>query len=201
LCATPGAAAAASTFLEFRLLFSPGQHRPAALLVAILTLTGCSPTFNWRALQPEGTPLQALMPCKPETAVRSAPLVAGSSADLHMFSCETGGLRFALAWADMGDVAKVPAALATWRAASLASIRVAAEPGDREQNAWPVAVSGASGVLGVKAEGHDPQGQTVQTRAAYFSRGSLVFQAAIYGARLPDEPVEAFFSGLRLPPG
>jgi hypothetical protein len=200
LCATSGGAVVASTFPEFTLLYSSARRWSAALLVAGLTLAGCSPTFNWRALQPEGTPLEALMPCKPETAVRSAPLVAGSSADLHMFSCETGGLRFALAWADVGDVAKVPAALASWRGASLASIRVAAGPGDNEPPAWPVAVSGVSGVLGVKAEGQDPQGQPVQTRAAYFARGSLVFQAAIYGARLPDEPVETFFSGLRLPP-
>jgi hypothetical protein len=200
LCATPGGAAAASTFPEFRLLYSPGWRWSAALLAMALTLSACSPTFNWREMQPEGTPLQALMPCKPETAVRGAPLVAGSSTDLHMFSCETGGLRFALAWADMGDVAAVPAALVTWRAASLASIRVVPVPGDDDQMAWPVTVAGATSVVGVKAAGQDPQGQPVQTRAAYFSRGSLVFQAAIYGARLPDAPVEAFFSGLRLPP-
>jgi hypothetical protein len=200
LCATSGGAVVTSPFPEFRLLHSSVRRCSAALLVVGLTLAGCSPTFNWRALQPEGTPLEVLMPCKPETAVRSAPLVAGSSVDLHMLSCETGGLRFALAWADVGDVAKVPAALATWRGASLSSIRVATVPGDNEKTTWPVTVSGASGVLGVKAEGQDPQGQTVQTRAAYFARGSLVFQAAIYGARLPDEPVEAFFVGLRLPP-
>jgi hypothetical protein len=200
LCATPVGTAIASTYPEFRLLYSPGRRWSAALLAGVLALTACSPTFNWRELQPAGTPLQALMPCKPETAVRSAPLVAGSSTELHMFSCEAGGLRFALAWADVGDVAVAPAALATWRAASLASIRVVPVPGDGDPMAWPVAVAGASSVLGVKAQGQDPQGQPVQTRAAYFSRGSLVFQAAIYGARLPDAPVEAFFSGLRLPP-
>jgi hypothetical protein len=150
-------------------------------------------------MQPEGTPLQALMPCKPETAVRAAPLAAGSLTDLHMFSCETGGLRFALAWADVGEVAAVPAALGAWRSASLSSIHVGEGLGNAVQTAWPVTVAGASSVVGVMAEGKDPQGQPVQTRAVYFSRGTLVFQAAIYGARLPEAPVEAFFSGLQLP--
>ena len=39
----------------------------------------------------------------------------------------------------------------------------------------------------------------VHSRAAYFSHGTQVFQAAVYGARLDDQAVEAFFSGLGLP--
>ena len=44
----------------------------------------------------------------------------------------------------------------------------------------------------------DAQGQPVQTRAVYFARGTQVFQAAVYGPKLPDEPLDAFFAGLRL---
>ncbi|MCU0926081.1 MAG: hypothetical protein MUF44_08580 [Hydrogenophaga sp.] len=50
----------------------------------------------------------------------------------------------------------------------------------------------------MSAQGKDPQGQAVQTRAVYFAQGTQVFQAAVYGAKLPDEAVEAFFAGLRL---
>lgn len=117
-----------------------------------------------------------------------------------MVSCEAGGLRFALAWADVGDAVLAPTALAAWRSASLSSIHVISAPGDEASTAWPVSVAGTAMVVGVSAQGKDPQGQPVQTRAVYFSRGSLVFQAAIYGVRLPDAPVEAFFSGLQLPP-
>ena len=38
----------------------------------------------------------------------------------------------------------------------------------------------------------------MQTRALYFARGTQVFQAAVYGPRLPDEVLDAFFSGLQL---
>jgi len=170
----------------------------AAWLALLLALGACSPTFNWRELRLDGTPLQALLPCKPESAVRPAPL-AGTPTELHMHSCETGGLRFAVAWADVGDATQVPTALAAWRSASLQSIRVTPTPADDPASRWPVNVAGATTVLGVRAQGLDPQGQPVQTRAAYFAHGTQVFQVAVYGVTLPDEAVDALFAGLRLP--
>ena len=77
---------------------------------------------------------------------------------------------------------------------SLQAIRVApAAAGD-----WAVKLPGADPVQGVSAQGMDPQGQPVQSRAVYFAQGTQVFQAAVYGARLPDEPRDAFFAGLQL---
>jgi hypothetical protein len=166
-------------------------------LAALLTLGACSPTLNWRELRLDGTPLQALMPCKPESATRPVPL-AGTPTELHMHSCETGGLRFAVAWADVGSAAQVPVALAAWRSASLQAIRLAPTPDDDAAQRWVVAVAGAPAVQGVTAQGQDPQGQPVQTRAAYFAQGTQVYQAAVYGARLSDEAVDPFFAGLRL---
>jgi hypothetical protein len=169
----------------------------AAGLAALLSLGACSPTFNWRELRLDGTPLQALMPCKPESATRTVPL-AGTPTQLHMRGCEAGGLRFAVAWADVGDAAQVPVALASWRSASLQAIRVVPPPFDDPSAQWGVTVAGAPAAQGVSAQGQDPQGQPVQTRAAYFAQGTQVYQAAVYGAKLPDEAVDSFFAGLRL---
>lgn len=168
-------------------------HRAAAAAALLLTLPGCSPTFNWRELRVDGTPLLALMPCKPESASRPVPL-GGTSApptELHMHSCEAAGLRFAVAWADVGQAAQVPPALAAWRTASLLAIRATGTD-------WPVKVAGADAVQGVQAQGSNPQGQPVQTRAGYFARGTQVFQVAVYGQPLPDEALDAFFGGLQL---
>jgi len=170
----------------------------AAWLASLLALGACSPTFNWRELRLDGAPLLALMPCKPESATRTVPL-AGAPAELHMHSCETGGLRFAVAWADVGNAAQVPTALDAWRSASLQSIRAVPTPADDPAYGWTVSVAGAPAALGVSAQGQDPQGQPVQTRAAYFAQGTQVFQAAVYGAQLTDEAVDPFFAGLRLP--
>lgn len=173
-------------------------NRAAGLAALLLSVSACSPTFNWRELRVDGTPLLALMPCKPESATRPVPLggAGAAPAELHMHSCEAGGLRFAVAWADVGQPAQVAPALAAWRSASLQAIRVApAAAGD-----WAVKLAGADPVQGVKAQGTDPQGQPVQSRALYFAQGTQVFQAAVYGPRLPDEALDAFFAGLQLSP-
>ncbi|MDO9293692.1 MAG: hypothetical protein Q7U09_19110 [Hydrogenophaga sp.] len=169
----------------------------AAGLAALLAVSACSPTFNWRELRLDGTPLQALLPCKPESATRAVPL-DGTPTELHMHSCEAGGLRFAVAWADVGDVAQVPVALAAWRSASLQAIRVVPPPVEDLSTQWGVTVAGAPAAQGISAQGQDPQGQPVQTRAAYFAQGTQVYQAAVYGAKLSDEAVDGFFAGLRL---
>ena len=170
----------------------------AGLLLA-LGATACSPTLNWRETRVDGTPLQALMPCKPDTAQRSVPML-GTPTELHLLSCEAGGLRFALAWAELADADQLQPALLAWRSASLMAIRVNSPPDDLASTAWPVQVAGAPQVLGVRAQGEDPSGATVQTRAAYFAHGLQVFQAAIYGERLPAEALDTFFGGLKLPP-
>ena len=66
------------------------------LATLLLALSACSPTFNWRELRLEGAPLQALMPCKPETAQRSVPLM-GKPTALHLLACAIGGVQFAIA--------------------------------------------------------------------------------------------------------
>jgi hypothetical protein len=167
-------------------------------LLLALALTACNPTFNWRELRPEGTPLEALLPCKPETADRSVPL-GGSPTVLHMNSCKTGGLTFALAWAEVSDNGAVPAALIDWQRASLAAIRIDPAQHADPSHRWSAKLSGSTLVQGIQAQGTDPQGQPIQTRAVYFARGTQVFQAAIYGPALSDEVSATFFDGLKLP--
>lgn len=169
----------------------------AALAALLLALSACSPTFNWRDWAVEGTPLKATLPCKPEAASRPVPML-GTPVALHMLSCEAGGLRFALAWAEIAEAGQAAQALTAWQGASLQSLRATAAPGDPAL-IWPVGVPGVSQVTGLQAQGVDPQGQPVQARQAYFSRGRQIFQVAVYGERVDAAVTEAFFGGLRLP--
>ena len=76
---------------------------------------------------------------------------------------------------------------------------MAPTPAGDAAHGWAVTVAGAPAVQGLKAaKGQDPQGQPVQTRAVYFAQGTQVYQAAVYGAQLPDDAVDPFFAGLRL---
>jgi hypothetical protein len=164
-----------------------------------LTLAACSPTFNWRELRLDGTPLQALMPCKPESATRALPRDGGAPADLHMHSCDAGGWTFAVAWADLGDAARVPAALAGWRRATLAALQVDPVRSDDPSYSWNAAVPGAQQAVGLVAQGRNHAAESVQVRAVHFARGTQVYQAAVYGTS-PDEEITApFFEGLKLP--
>ncbi len=179
----------------FPILLDRAKRRlkPLAAL-SLLALTACYPTFNWRELRPEGTPLQALLPCKPETAERTVPL-GGVPTVLHMQSCKASGLTFALAWADAADAA---ATLSDWQRASLAAIRVDPALHTDPAHRWTASVAGAQLVQGIAAQGTDPQGQPVQARVVYFARGAQVFQAAVYGTA-SDEVNATFFDGLKLP--
>jgi hypothetical protein len=170
----------------------------ATLLIAAIALSACSPTFNWRELRPAGTALQALMPCKPEHASRMVPL-AGAATEMHLHSCDTGGLSFAVAWVELGDTARVDAALAEWPRASLASLRLGPEVIDSPGAGWALELPGSTSPSGLVVQGTDPAGQAVQMRAAYFARGSQVFQAAVYGPQLPAEVTTTFFEGLQWP--
>jgi hypothetical protein len=165
----------------------------AALPCWVMLVGACSPTYNWRDLRPEGAPLQALMPCKPETATRPVPML-GQPTDLHMYSCEAGGLTFAVAWAEVSGASRASEALAQWQTASLAAIRVAPEAA----TTWVPRVAGADEVHGVHALGSNHQGQAWVTHAAYFSQGSTVYQAAIYGPKMSEQVTTTFFEGLSL---
>lgn len=164
-----------------------------AMASTVWVLVACNPTFNWRELRLEGAPLLALMPCKPETATRPVPMLDQPTV-LHMHSCETGGLTFAVAWAELPDASKAVEAMDQWQAASLAAIRVA--PANAQ--AWGFQLAGVTAQRGLRAEGSDHQGQALQSQTAYFSQGTKVYQAAIYGPRIATDTSATFFDGLSL---
>lgn len=174
-------------------------RRAGSALLAVLLLAACNPVFNWRELRMAGTPLQALMPCKPETATRRVPLDGGAPTELHMHSCDAGGLTFAVSWTELGDPARVPGALGGWRRASLGAVRVDPVRADDPGAQWAMAVPGATQTLGLAAQGSNHQGQALQMRAVHFARGTQVYQAAVYGPAVPDDVASAFFDGLSLP--
>jgi hypothetical protein len=165
----------------------------AVLAASALTLA-CSPTFNWRTTRVEGTPLQASLPCKAESAVRPVAL-PGGAADLSMMACEAGGLRFALGWM------RVPGAdadlLQAWQRASLSTVGKA--PGTGTLDSWAWQVPGATLSQAVQTDGQGPRGEALVVRAVYFVQGDIAYQAAVYGQRPDRAEVAPFFEALRLP--
>lgn len=174
------------------------RFRLAGALSGLLWLAACTPTFNWRTVQADGGAVQALMPCKPDRAEREVPL-GGPPAQMHMMSCDTGGLTFAVAWVDAGDAARAAPALAAWRRATLAAVRADPALADAAAAAWPAVLARADAVQGLAAQGTDHRGQAIAVRAVHAAQGSRLVHAAIYGPSIPPEAAATFFEGLQLP--
>lgn len=173
------------------------SHRFTRFLIAlgcIVLLQACNPSLNWRDVRPEGTGLALLLPCKPDKAQRTVPL-GGSATELNMLGCDAGGATFAVASADIGDAAKVADVLAQWQKLTLANMK--ASPGAQ---VLPLKVTGSapqpSAVL-VKAQGQRADGQAVSGQAAYFAKGTQVFQVVMYAGKAAPEASETFFSNLK----
>ena len=167
---------------------------PAALLGTLLTLSACSPTFNWREARPEGTRLALLLPCKPDKAQKIVPL-GGQNTTLAMLGCDAGGATFAVAVADIGDASRTAEVLGQWQRLSLAAMK-AGTPVAR-----PLKLPGASGPVSVvSAEGRDAKDAPVRLSAAYFAQGTQVFQIVLMGGTPapPADAAETFFSSLKL---
>ena len=187
---------------------------PAALFVAF-ALAACSPAFNWREIRPDNSGLSLLFPCKPEKAEKMVPL-GGPPTNLILLGCDTGGATFAVAMADISDASKVPTVLEQWQNLTLANMNAPLIPVAAASATAAQAVQAVQGTLLtqralikvpganllsppvlVKARGQRPGGGGVTGHAAYFSRGTQVFQVVLYADKVQPEESETFFSSLK----
>jgi hypothetical protein len=167
--------------------------RPLAA-AALLLAAACTPTFNWREVSVQATGLRATFPCKPDTVERRAQFLPGREMVVHATGCEAGGATFAILYGDVGQVEQLRAALVQWKKASLAASksRIESERPYQPAGALPLPESTMT-----RAAGQHGDGSAVQSQAAYFARGTQVFQAVVYAGRIRPEMAEPFFAGLR----
>lgn len=179
-------------------------RRPAGLAAAMLALVACNPTFNWREVRPDNTALSLLLPCKPDKAEKTVPL-GGQPVPLRMLGCDAGDATFAVAVADIGDASRAEAVLAQWQALTLANMKagpVGTGAGATQVTPFrPGGMSGGAPALMVRSSGQRAGGQAVAGQAAYFSRGSQLFQVVLYASAISPEVAETFFSSLKFEPG
>ncbi|AKJ27587.1 hypothetical protein [Caldimonas brevitalea] len=175
-----------------RPLPAPG---PALIAAAAAALVACSPGLDWRQVRPENTGLEALFPCKPLSHAREVPL-GGATGRMSMFSCSTSGMTFGVTHVDLGDPARVTPALNELRAAAVGNL------GGQETVLGPAGVAGMTPnpqALRIAVAGRRADGSALAQHAAFFAKGTHVYQASVVGTRLSDEALDSFFSGLRLP--
>lgn len=134
------------------------------------------------------------MPCKPDLAERAVPLVE-PPATLHMASCRTGDITFALAWTELPPAANVDLALDKWQLASRQALKASSD------EKWSAPTSVVVSVAASRAlVGQDHEARRTEARVLYAVHGQRLYQAATYGAVLSPEAIEPFFAGLVVQP-
>ena len=79
-----------------------------------LALAACTPALDWRESRPTGSGMVVLFPCKPDSHARQVQL-GPDAVRLELHACTAAGATWALAFADMGDPARVGPALVELR--------------------------------------------------------------------------------------
>ena len=164
-------------------------------VAALLALTACTPTYNWREVPLEATGLRATFPCKPDKADHSTQFAPGRPIVLHALGCEAGGASFVVLYGDIGSAGDLAAALVQWKKASQATIHstlTSDEP-------WhPLGALDLPPSSMTRSSARRAEGGELQSQSGYFARGTNVFQAVVYAPKLKPEMTEPFFAGLRL---
>ncbi len=168
-------------------------RRLAALLLPAL-LPACSPTLDWRQVQPPGWSLAAALPCRPDVVERQVPL-AGPPVALTMWSCNADGHLFALASADLGDPARVGPALQSLVAAARANLSAHVES---DQPASVPGMTPHPAARQLQLAGRRPDGEAVRANLRVFAYGTRVYQATVLGPQAGDAQVRPLAEGLEV---
>ncbi len=174
-------------------------------LLACALLAACTPEMNWREVGASSTRLKALMPCKPDEAVRTVPLAA-RMVEMHLSGCDAGGATFVIGWVNM-PAAELGAALGEWQDSTLARAAIPAGPDAPVGRSFvPPGAQVLPQSRRLQAVGKSPDGKPLPLDAAWFVHtggdataiGSQAMFAAIYRTPASADAAENFFSNLRI---
>lgn len=168
---------------------------------------GCSPTHNWRQVRPEGAPLVALMPCKPERAERRVPLLGLDQPEvrLQMMSCEVQGRTYAVAAVPLPAGLSPEMAHRAWLRATWASLKQPVAGVDQVPAGWAAVTAMPPAtwpglVRHWRGPGVDHRGRPLQVDVAWWAAPGWLAQAAVYAAQPDAETVQTLFESVRLSP-
>jgi hypothetical protein len=167
----------------------------ALLCVLCMLCAACAPSLDWREVTPSGSGAAALFPCKPKDHSRTVQLgLASVSMALH--ACNAGGATYALAHADLGNPEFVGPALAAWRTSTAANLGASAP---KEDGALQVqGMTPNPHAVRIRIAGQLPDGAPMQAVAAFFVKGTRVFQITVVGPKLDSDALETYFSSVKL---
>jgi hypothetical protein len=167
------------------------------LVGALLVLGACSPALDWRDAR-LGGPVKLLLPCRADRFERTLPL-AGASSQALMLVCDAEGVTWSVTRYELGDPARLPAALTELRDKLAHNIGAEEhkQPGVLPLGAAALAEAGRSHMVGQR-----PNGDKVQAQALFFGEATRAYQLVAILPATASPPLLAqtgqFFDGVQI---
>jgi hypothetical protein len=166
-------------------------------LVLASALSGCSPTFDWREVRPEGSAVAMMFPCRPVRQERTV-RVGAATLPMQLHSCSAGDATFLLAGIDAADPGDVTGLLGAFRRQAVDNVAGTAteERPFQAPGATPNPLSARLRIAGVRADQ-----RPVVAQAVFFVKGLRLYQASVLATNDASrrEAVDTFFGAIRLP--
>jgi hypothetical protein len=153
--------------------------------------------LDWREVRPEGSGLMLMFPCKPAGHARDMQ-VQGKPVRTHLHACRADDQDFALSFADLGDPGLVGPAMREMRESLLAKL----VQGQSESPASAVALqvpgmTPSPQALSQSLSGQLPDGSRAFGFVAVFARGTVVYQALVFGAKNDPAAQDGFVHSIK----
>jgi len=163
--------------------------------LVFMTLTACSPKFDWRDTRDGISPYTVLMPAKPSALSRDIQIGA-QTVTMHMTASQIDHVKFAVGAADMGDPAVAQQTLAVIRTKLVDNIA-----GHLTQDRMSVAQVDGKPVFvnEFEAASTEPTGVSIRMQGRLVARGGWVFQVLVVGPdkELNREVVDTFLTSFK----
>lgn len=173
-----------------------GLMRFVALLAGAGVLTACSPEWDWRNVNFEGSTLKVQLPCKPDRTTRRVTMGA-SNVDLQVAGCELGPTMVAVMTTQLPQGADANAILQGWQQITLENVHAQVDSHQSWTKSGMIALPGSERV---QAHGQRPDGRAVQMQAVWgaFAQGEHMHlvHAVVYADKRAEEPAGTLFEAV-----
>ncbi len=181
--------------------------RVLVAVMLVVALMGCSPTYDWREIQPADEPLALMLPAKPASMTRKINL-DGVSVSMRMHGALVNDSSFTAAWAEL-DESDVPVddrpAFRTRaiKAMQTAMTRNIAGSVESRETRNVRLIDESSRLVGqvpgelVKIRG-TARGKAAVLHGLFVGFGARVYQFVVIGDRVPEQQIQTFIDSIQL---
>jgi hypothetical protein len=170
---------------------------PVAALctAAVLTLSACNPTYNWREVRGVDAPYNITLPAKPASASRPINL-DGTQVTMAMTAAEVNDVTFAVGAIELPDPAKAQAALNTMKTALVKNINGTIR---QEKVSGPAGAPTEIAIEAVGAPSVNTGGQSRLLIARFIAKDNRAYQVIVVGKEqaVSREAVETFLTSFK----